>query len=645
MSVGAEPMQGKRMVRTAAFLAWLGLASSLTLAGANPVAGGPKAETAPTNPATDREGTPGALAYRAHCAQCHDRQVAKAPAKPFLELMAPDAILGALTDGVMQVQAKALTQEQKRQVAEYLSGVSFADYRPPRAAPRCTGDAARFDLSRGPRIEGWGIDAANTRRVPADVAGLRSSDVPRLKLKWAFAYPGAQRARSQPTLAMGAVFAGSQDGTVYALDARSGCVRWTYRATAEVRTPVVIEPWSGGRAPARPLAFFGDLIGRVYAVDARTGREVWKLKADDHPSATITGSPKYHDGVLYVPVSSLEEASADPKYECCTFRGSVLALDAATGRQRWKTHTIDEAPRRVATTRVGTARYAPSGAPIWSALTVDAKRGVLYATTGNNYSAPATKQSDAVLAFDLATGKLRWSWQSFEADAWNVACMLGNANCPDEPGPDFDMGAGAILLTTASGRQVLVAGRKDGSVLALDPDAPTKALWMRKVGRGSIQGGVQWGMTADQTRVYVPIADMADSKDSKLYTEPARGGLYALDPLTGAVLWSNPANDICNGETACDPGILAAVTSMPGIVFAGHMDGRLRAYDEASGKVVWEYQTRQPVATVSGEHARGGSMGGGGPVVQDGMLLVNSGYNIYFHLPGNVLLAFTVDGK
>jgi polyvinyl alcohol dehydrogenase (cytochrome) len=594
---------------------------------------------------TDREHTPGAAAYRTHCAQCHDKQVAKAPARPFLELMAPDAILGSLTHGVMQEQAKMLTPLQKQQVAEYLANTTLAAYRAPPPAPRCTGSAARFDLARGPRLEAWGMDAANTRHVPAEAAGLRAADVPRLKLKWAFAYPGAQRARSQPTLAMGAVFVGSQDGTVYALDAASGCVRWSYRATAEVRTPVVVEPWVGGKAPARPLVFFGDLIGRVYALDAVTGELRWRIKADDHPSATITGSPKYHAGTLYVPVSSLEEASADPRYECCTFRGSMLALDPQTGQVRWKTYTITAAPTRVGTTSIGTARFAPSGTPIWSALAVDEKRGVIYATTGNNYSAPATDNSDAVIAFDLASGRIRWSWQSFEADAWNVACMLQNPNCPDEPGPDFDMGAGAILVTTERGRQVIVAGRKDGTVIALDPDRPTKPLWERKVGRGSIQGGVQWGMSADARRLYVPISDMADSKDGKVYAEPPRGGLYALDPLTGDLLWATPADDICKGEEACDPGILAAITAMPGIVFAGHMDGRLRAYEQETGKVVWEYQTRQEVPTVSGEKSRGGSMGGGGPVVQDGMLLVNSGYNIYFHLPGNVLLAFTVDGR
>jgi polyvinyl alcohol dehydrogenase (cytochrome) len=591
----------------------------------------------------DRETLPGADHYRRNCALCHEGQVAKAPSKTFLQMMPADAIYAALTDGIMRQKAKSLTPAQKRELAEYLSSETLGGAALPEA-PRCTGDAARFDTTQSPRITGWGFDAANSRHVPADIAGIAPADVPRLKVKWAFQYPGALRARSQPTFAFGALFVGSQNGTVYALDEQTGCVRWTFRATAEVRTPVVIAPARPG-SNEPPLAFFGDLIGRVYAVNALTGALRWKLKADDHPSATITGSPAYHAGKVYFPVSSLEEATADPTYACCTFRGSVLAVDAASGKVAWKTYTIAAKPRKVGKTEAGVAVYGPSGAPIWSPLTVDAKRGVVYATTGNNYSTPAENHSDAVLAFDLQTGKIRWSLQSFANDTWNVACMLGGMNCPKPTGPDYDMGAGLILAKTASGQELLLAGRKDGTALAIDPDKHDKLLWQRRLGRGSVQGGVQWGMAADGTRLYVPIVDMANDRDAAVRTDPPHPGLYALDPASGDLLWSAPADDICKGETYCDPGILAAVTSIPGIVFGGHMDGRLRAYDAASGKVVWQYDTRQEVTTVSGAMGHGGSMGGNGPVVHEGVLYVNSGYGIYWHLPGNVLLAFSVDGK
>lgn len=590
----------------------------------------------------DRETLPGADHYRRYCAVCHEGQVQKAPSKTFLQMMPADAIYAALTTGIMKQKARKLGGDQRRELAEYLSSESLAGAAPP-PAPRCEGDAARFDTGRSPRIAGWGFDASNSRHVAAGVAGIAAADVPRLKLKWAFQYPGALRARSQPTFAFGALYVGSQNGTVYALDEKTGCVRWTFRATAEVRTPVVIAP--AATADGKPLAFFGDLIGRVYGVNALTGALVWKHKADDHPSATITGSPAYHDGTVYVPVSSLEEATADPTYACCTFRGSVVAYDAATGKVRWKTYTVTEKPKKVGRTSAGTAIYAPSGAPIWSPLTIDAKRGVVYATTGNNYSSPAENHSDAVIAFELATGRIRWALQSFANDTWNVSCMLGGLNCPEPPGPDYDMGAGVILARTPGGQELLLAGRKDGTALAIDPDRHDRLLWENKLGRGSIQGGVQWGMAYDGERLFVPIADMANDRDQAVRKDPPRPGLYAVEPASGQLLWSAPAEDLCKGEQFCDPGILAAVSSIPGVVFGGHMDGRLQAYDAATGQVVWKHDTRQDVTTLSGAKGHGGSMGGNGPVVHDGTLFVNSGYGIYWHLPGNVLLAFTVDGR
>ncbi len=402
---------------------------------------------------------------------------------------------------------------------------------------------------------------------------------------------------------------------------------------------------------AAPLAFFGDLIGRLYAVDAFTGKEVWRMKADDHPSATITGSPVYHDGRLYVPVSSLEEAMADPKYPCCTFRGSMLALDARTGRQLWKTYTIDEKPKKVGQSKIGTPVWSPSGAAIWNTPTLDAKRGVLYIGTGNNYTGPANDRSNAVMAFDLKTGKVRWSWQVVPGDAWNVGCMIGLDTCPEPAGPDYDIGSGTMLATLPDGTDRIFVGLKSGQALALDPDDPGKGmLWTNRVGRGSIQGGIQFGMAYDGKRLYVPIADMKSSMDKSSEARekdagPSRPGLYALEPATGTLLWKNTPDDICYGREYCDPGILASIVGIPGVIFAGHMDGRVRAYDTDDGTVLWSFDTSQPLPTLSGKPGQGGSVGGGGPVVHDGMVYVNSGYGLYFHMPGNVLAAFSVNGE
>ena len=596
--------------------------------------------------AVDREAMPGAGPYHIVCAQCHDKAVYKAPAKSFLNLMAPDAIYSALSGGPMTQLAAALTDEQKRAVAEYLGDASLALAARAAQPPLCAENNRSPDLKSPPKLYSWGADLGNSHFVPGDVARLPAAEIPRLKLKWAFAYPGAQRARSQPTIAMGTVFVGSQNGTVYALDAKSGCVRWTFRASAEVRTPIVLShDDSPGTRQRAPLAFFGDLIGRAYALDSQTGKLLWMTRVDEHPSATITGAPAYFEGRVYIPVSSLEEAATVAGYECCTFRGSVVALNAVTGVPVWKRYTIDELPAPVGATSTGTRAFAPSGAAVWSSPTIDPKRRALYIGTGDNYSRPANDRSDAILALDLDTGALRWSHQMVAGDAWNVGCILDNDECPSKPGPDFDIGAGTTLVRTPDGHDLIVAGLKSGHAIALDVDHPAKPVWSARMGRGGIQGGVQFGLAYDRHNVYVPISDMLLTHDRSVPTEPPHPGLYALDARTGKVRWSAAAIDRCAGRADCDPGIAASISVIPGAVLAGHMDGRIRAYDAATGRVVWEYDSTREVKTVSGEVSHGGSVGGGGPVVAGGVVYVNSGYGLYWHMPGNLLLAFSVDGK
>jgi polyvinyl alcohol dehydrogenase (cytochrome) len=585
-------------------------------------------EAAPA--AADPETLPGAPLYRAHCASCHEGQVPKAPAKVWLGMMPVDQVHAALSSGVMRQQAAALSDAQRIQIAEYLTGDSLAAARAAVEPPTCQGEAARFDVGAGVRVGGWGFDLANSRMIPGDVAALSPRAVPSLELAWAFRFPGALRARSQPTVGFGAVFVGSHDGTVYALDAASGCVRWRRRVSAEVRTPVVLG--SG----ARPLAFFGDIVGRVHALDALTGAPRWTVRADDHPNSTITGSPVLHAGRLYVPVSSLEVTSAaDPLYECCTFRGAVLALDAESGRTLWKRSVIDETPSERGRSRLGTRQLGPSGAPVWNAPSIDAERGVLYVGTGENYSSPANDRSDAVIALDLETGALRWTWQATAGDAWNVGCMIPNDSCPAEKGPDFDLAAGTMLF----GSRILL-GLKTGEALSLSADGTGQVAWRTRLGRGGIQGGVHWGTARADDVLFVPINDQADARDGKVYDDVPHPGLYALNAHTGERLWSAPAPDVCAAREFCDPGISAAVTAIPGAVFAGHLDGWLRAYDAKTGALIWQYDTTQPVATVSGERSAGGSIGGPGPVVSGGMVFVNSGYGLYYHMPGGTLFAF-----
>ena len=423
-------------------------------------------------------------------------------------------------------------------------------------------------------------------------------------------------------------------------------MRWTYRASAEVRTAISVSFWAEGEENVHPVAYFGDILARAYAVDAQTGEVQWMIKVDDHPNATITGAPVVVEDRLYVPVSSLEVVNAiDPAYECCTFRGSLVALNTADGSIVWKSYAIDQPATEAGVTSAGTRILAPSGAPIWNSPTVDLKRRRLYAGTGENYSSPAGDTSDAIIAFDMDSGEVIWVNQATAGDAWNVGCLSqyapDPANCPEEDGPDFDFAASSILVELPDGRDLLVAGQKSGDAMAIDPDTG-KTLWRKRVGRGGVQGGVHFGIAAEGSIAYIPINDMAYPEDVTRYKfkTPARPGMFALDAATGEVRWENLADDVCDGLQFCNPGISSAVTAIPGAVIAGHLDGRLRIYDASDGAVLWEYDTRQSVETVSGESAHGGSMSGGGPTVADGMLYVNSGYGIYFHMPGNVLLAF-----
>lgn len=573
----------------------------------------------------------GANLYAERCAKCHEGGVPRAPHRVFLSRLPGTVVANALDrGGLMAMQGDGLDADQRRQVAIFLTGKDPNIERETPSAPVCSKPVSAAALRSKPSRFGWGHD--NSRFIPNSVARLTRDQIPHLSLKWAFAYPNASRARGQPAIAFGAVYTGGQDGHVRALDLDTGCVRWEFTASAEVRTGMVLE----GRT-----VYFGDLIGHAYAVDAITGQLRWKIRVDEHPHATLTGTPAVHDGTLYVPVSSLELLSAiDPKYPCCTFRGSIVALRTRDGHVRWKSYSIPIAPSVTRHNVLGTAVYAPSGAPIWNSPTIDAKRGVLYVGTGESYTAPAAPTSDSVLAMRLSDGKHVWHFQALAGDVFNHGCFEPTrANCPEKIGPDYDIGASVVRLRGIDGKERLFAGQKSGWVFALDPDAKGRLLWKTRVGRGGITGGVHFGMSTDGQRLFVPIHDADHELDLVQHDEPRRPGLFALDPISGATLWAAHIDDVCHGRKGCNPGISAAATTIPGVVFAAHADGVLRAYDTNSGDVLWQFDTTNPVQTTSGALTSGGSMGSGGVAIRDGYVIVNSGY-VAPAMPGNVMLVF-----
>jgi polyvinyl alcohol dehydrogenase (cytochrome) len=594
----------------------------------------------------------GAAIYKERCASCHDAPQARVPALSAIKAMSGEAIYIALTNGTMKTRAEGLSTAQIFALLGYIAPTGGTQPAPVAITPTCKGDGAFRAGANSPQWNGWSTSVTNSRFQDAAAAGLAASDIPKLKLKWAFNLGDVTTARSQPAIVGGRVFITSQTGAVYALDADSGCTRWGFQAAPGLRSGVAT-----GESNGTPAVFFSDGGGTTYALNAQTGELIWKERPVDHFATMATATPRYYKGVVYQPYSSFEEAlGPDPKFQCCTFRGSVAALDAGTGKKIWQTFTIPEASRATRKSPEGVQQFGPSGAGVWSSPTIDEQLGVIYVATGDNYSDPPTNTSDAVLAMDLKTGELLWSRQLTEKDAYNNGCGTPQrTNCPETAGPDHDFGQSPILVRLGEGKRALVIAQKSGMVHAIDPDQKGRILWQTRAGAGSALGGSQWGSAADEQKVYVAISDpgiggVADPKSPqgfRLTLDPNKGGgLHALDLKTGKIVWSaKPATACDAARTDCSPAQSAAVSAIPGVVFSGSVDGHLRGYSASTGEVLWDADTAREFDTVNGKAARGGSMDVAGPAVVNGMVLVNSGYGQWGGMPGNVLLAFSVNGK
>jgi polyvinyl alcohol dehydrogenase (cytochrome) len=587
----------------------------------------------------DKMGADGAALFKERCATCHDAGAAvRAPLRDVLSALSPQQIITALNPGgTMAEQGKDLTEAQKTAVATYLSAAGRSAGAADPVVGACASRVATIAEGAGqPAWNGWGADVANTRFQNAKAAGLSAADVPKLKLKWAFGFQGATTASGQPAVFGGRVFVGNINTVFYALDAASGCMHWTFKADGGIRTAPSIARVTLNGSP-RYVVMFGDVRANVYGLDALTGEQLWKIKVDDHAMARITGAPTYHGGRLYVPVSSIEEVpGANEKYPCCTFRGSVVALDAATGRQIWKSYMIPEEPKIVGKNAIGTPIWKPAGAAIWTSPTLDVDKNRVYVATGNAYTSPAAPTSDAVVALDMTTGKIVWVQQATPNDAYLVRCKAGVGNCPEEVGPDHDFGNSPILRTLAGGRRVISLGQKSGIVYGMAPDENGKILWQMRAGKGGELGGIEWGSAADERNIYVPVSDV-------LGPAAEAGGLLAFDLATGRQLWKTPAPPVnCTTGPGCTGAQSAAISVIPGAVFSGSIDGHLRAFSTTDGKIIWEFNTMQAFETVNGVKGQGGSIDAAGPVIAGGMVLTNSGYGQWRGTAGNVLLACAV---
>jgi polyvinyl alcohol dehydrogenase (cytochrome) len=578
----------------------------------------------------------GAAIFARDCASCHDgAEGSRAPKPEVLRQRSPEAILAALTAGGMRPQGGRLSGAERRAVAEYLAGKPLGGDISGAAVGRCTARPQPVSFQSGPSWTGWAPWPTNGRAQPSAQAGIVADQVPRLSLKWAFGFPDATSAWSQPTVVGGRLFVGSQNGTVYALDAKSGCIYWTYTAKSGVRTALTFEENPQRR---QPTVYFGDTGANVYALDAATGRELWTRSIDAHPLARITGSLTVGFGRLFVPVSSIEETAAgQPGYACCTFRGSLNALNLETGDVLWRAFMVPE-PQPMGKSATGATLWGPSGVGIWSAPTIDITRGVVYAATGNTYSGPAQPTADAIVAFDPGSGAITWIKQLTAGDVFG--CRAGSANCGEKAGPDFDIGTPAMLVGQNPGgdatRTMIVAAQKSGVAYALDPDRDGAIIWQYRAGEGSIWGGIQWGAAADDDKLYLPVSDIR---------LPKPGGLHAVSLKTGERVWYVPPPPLKCGDArpGCSAALISAPTLIRGVVFVGSNDGGLRAHSTADGSVLWEFDTNRQFETLNRVRAGGGAIQGPGPTIAGGMLYLNSGYGDHLGRPGNVLLAFGVE--
>ncbi|MEX2333209.1 MAG: PQQ-binding-like beta-propeller repeat protein, partial [Pseudohongiella sp.] len=556
------------------------------------------------------ENLDGASLYAEYCATCHaDPQDVRTPTTEALAAYTANSVFDALTEGVMQAQGAALSNEQKAALAEHLTG-SRMQTDSVAGLARCEQPMPQFELSLDSNWNGWGNGLSNERYQSAQGTAISAANIDQLELAWVMGLESSTVARAQPTVINGIMIMGSPSGSVHAMDLASGCVYWTVEVPGEVRAAVTV---AFSQELDRYLAVIAENSNHIYVVDARNGEPLWDTEVDDNPFARSTGSPVVYDGRIFVPVSSIEVGAAGrPDHHCCTFRGNMAAFDLATGEKLWHTYIMEE-PSLVGENSAGNPVYAPSGAPIWQAPSIDPARNLVYAGSGQNYSRPASNTSDSVIAFDLDTGDMEWVYQTTGDDQFVMGCNPNGThpNCPD-PGPDLDIGAPIVTTTLSNGQEIVVAGTKGAEIFGLDPVGDGEVLWRTRVGRGGALGGVHWGMSFKDDVVYVPVSDRSGITDEG---EPRQPGLHAIDMKTGEVLWYAPVPERCVGERGCMDAYSAPITATDDLILAGSLSGYLFAHDPETGALLWEYNTVQDYDTINGVEASGGSLDATGPVL------------------------------
>ena len=601
-----------------------------------------------------------------HCASCHDNPAMHAPSREALSGFSKETVMVALEFGKMQPMAAHLSKQERGLIAIYLAGTAPADEWI--AEHGCKTPASENHTEY---VTNWGLGSHNRRFMSQEKAGIDRSNVASLEPAWSLAFPKVTDMRSQPAIIGDTLYLGDKTGKLYAIDRHTGCIRGHTEVLSGIRSAITVATLNNGKK----LLVFADSMASIYAVDPVSLKKVWQEAARIYETSVITGSISYHDNRLFIPISSYEVAvSGSPSHVCCKSHGGVIALDATDGSKLWEWHGTEDATVQ-GQNSAGADMYGPSGVSVWSTPTIDAKRNRIYFGTGENLSLPATDTSDAIVALDMDSGELVWRFQALANDVWNAACLNGGANCPENAGGDFDFGASVIMADLPGGGELLLAGQKSGDVFALapDPDSPDgEVIWQQQVSNAGIgpnlaqsttNGGVHWGMALSGDRLLVAAADPERVRPEYI----PKPGLHALDLASGRVLWFSPVTRGCEIAEEDKPliglqnmragkkveladqyrcsfyyGLSAAVLATEELVFSAGLDGKIRAFDIASGDVLWQAETARPFDTDNGVTGHGGAIDVSGQVAADGWLYVQSGYSMFGQLPGNMLVAYRV---
>ena len=594
--------------------------------------------------------SPATALYQSRCAQCHDNPTGRVPPRASFRYRPPEGVYQALRSGIMSPMAKGLSDDQVKSLVKLLTGREPKRIEDPNTN-QCAKQAEPVVIADGDWVSTHGdIQGRRYRKVPT----LNAESVKHLKLKWAYAYPGGA---AGPATVAGRTLFLAGTGYVVALNADSGCVKWVYPTATRIVRAVTVAAVAGAdkKADGVPssLALFGDDAGTVTALDASTGVELWRTNVENHLLARITAAPTVYDEVVYIPISSMEDPLTHEKsYFCCSARGGVAAVALRTGKQLWKQQHItaplvklDTAPQDhsikdgdMLGSEYGGEQFqqGPAGASTYTPLTIDAKRGVVYASTAEEYGFTGAAGPYSVLAYDLKTGNRVWQ-QSFMPgpEERSRICSARETDCRNF----FSMGTSVLLQRLTKEKDILVVGQKAGVVYGLDPDLGGKVLWSTQASDGGDLGGMMYGLASDAKKIYVPVADV-DSPTGRF-----TGSLVALDPANGDILWRTQAPaPACNWDSEhCIGGQVAAATVVSDMVFTGFWDGYVRIYDTDDGRLLREIDTAIEYPAVNGV-ATGGQVSGYPVTVGNDALYITSGASSVLK-PGNALLVYTLEGE